>query len=544
MLPKSVSNSAKDFVLEYAILESHNLKDGASIDITDIVSDIDIYEHLDKPYITGTVVVVDSINLYSKLKLSGIEKLTISVRLPEAQYNSIVKIFYIDKVVRNVRTNDYDSTLVIHLMEDVGFISDYINVNKGYDGKGYSIIEKIVKEFLGKELSKPSTSTEDQDIQPPMRVVIPNMSPLQAAEWVKDRITTSDASPYYLFSTLANSKMHLLSLRRMLISSTINNATSPRALVYSQASMSNTTPRSIDDQAFIIESYTETATDDLTKLNNQGYVNTAYIFHDIARNLSFYAGYRPSVGSYNKKRWTAYDMVGQRVARGNAFGNDVSEEDVYPMLAKLTPKGKEDPILLHERAESNIVAGAFSSGMYPGYRGYNEARDSTEQLFKVDSKSMRHWILNTPVDFTLPGRIFIVGNRNTSIGNKFKIDFLVIDDTTQVPARDVNKSGDYLIYAARHTFSREGYTVRLTGVKVRDERRDLGITYSPAAAESSSYTGTSTYSGQVSSMPPAPGVNAPPAAGAGPGIPVRSARQNRETTSAPEVTKTYTYGPQ
>ena len=106
MLPKSVSNSAKDFVLEYAILESHNLKDGASIDITDIVSDIDIYEHLDKPYITGTVVVVDSINLYSKLKLSGIEKLTISVRLPEAQYKSIVKIFYIDKVIRNVRTND------------------------------------------------------------------------------------------------------------------------------------------------------------------------------------------------------------------------------------------------------------------------------------------------------------------------------------------------------------------------------------------------------------------------------------------------------
>lgn len=544
MLNKTVSNSAKDFVLEYAVLESHNLKDGASLDITNIISDIDIYEHLDKPYITGTVVVADSVNLYSKLKLSGIEKLTISIRLPEARYRSIVKIFYIDKVVRNIRSNDYDSTLVLHIMEDIGFISDYINVNKGYDGKGYNIIEKIVKEFFGKELSKPSTSTEDQDIQPPMRVVIPNMSPLQAADWIKDRITTSDASPYYLFSTFANDKLHLLSLRRMLISNAINSNTSPRPLVYSQASTSHTVPRSIDEQAFIIESYTETATDDLTKMNNQGYVNTAYIFHDIARNLSMYAGYRPAPGSVNKRRWTAYDMAGRRIEQGNAFGNGVYAEDVYPMLSKLPPKGTEEPIYLHERVESNTIAGAFSSGMYPGYRGYNEARDGTEQLFKVDSKSMRHWILNTPMDFTLPGRIFIIGNQSTSIGNKFKIDFLVIDETSQVPARDVNKSGDYLIYAARHTFSREGYTVRLTGVKVRDERKDLGIKYSPAPAESFTYSGSATYSGQVSSMPVAPGSYAAPSSGAGPGIPDRSARQSRETTSAPEVSKNYTYGPQ
>ena len=53
---KSQAQSATDFVLEVAELKSLY---GETFDITDVVTDIDVYENLDKPFITGVVSFVD-----------------------------------------------------------------------------------------------------------------------------------------------------------------------------------------------------------------------------------------------------------------------------------------------------------------------------------------------------------------------------------------------------------------------------------------------------------------------------------------------------
>jgi hypothetical protein len=37
-------------------------------------------------------------------------------------------------------------------------------------------------------------------------------------QWVRDRTTTIDGVPYYFFSTLANSKLHIIGLDEMLLS--------------------------------------------------------------------------------------------------------------------------------------------------------------------------------------------------------------------------------------------------------------------------------------------------------------------------------------
>lgn len=479
MLEKSIANSAKDYVLESAILEGPNLKSGASVDVTNIISDIDIFEHLDKPYITGSVVLVDGDGLYSKMGFTGIETLAISIRLPEKEFPSIKKKFYVDKVVRNVRTNDYNTVLVLHLIEDIGFLNKFVNVNKSYEGKGYLIIERIVKEFVNKELSKPysvsreGTPIDEIDAQDPMRVIIPNMNPLDAADWIKDRITTTDASPYYLFSAFANDKLHLMSLRKMLVLPALNK---DRPFNYSQAATSVKTTRSINEQAFIIESYTENATEDLSDLNDKSFINTSYIFYDVNTATKVYAGYDPN-GVDNdrqeKKRWSAFKALDARVQKALSFGPGVSVRDIYPVLAKLPLKGGEEPKLLWERPESNTVTNIFSSSVFTGYKSYNETTDGAAQLLKVDAKALRNWIINVPVDITLPGRMFIMGTRNTTVGNKYRVEFLITDPNTGAPAPDPRKTGDYLVYAARHTFSKEGYIARLTVVKVRDDRNDI-----------------------------------------------------------------------
>ena len=65
-----------------------------------------------------------------------------------------------------------------------------------------------------------------------MKVVVPNMTPLEACNWIKDRTTSISGTPYYFFSTLSNLKtLHFLSLSTMLNSQ--NSGT--REYYYSQS---------------------------------------------------------------------------------------------------------------------------------------------------------------------------------------------------------------------------------------------------------------------------------------------------------------------
>jgi hypothetical protein len=471
MLKKNSSQTAKDFVLENVSISSGYLISGAEINITDVVTDIDIYEHLDKPYITGTVTFLDTENIYSAINFYGIEKLSLSVRLPEAEFPTIRKNFYIDKVVNSIRSSDVQPTIVLHIVEDIGYLSEFINVNKSYTGKGYKIISNILKEYLGKELSKPNNSPifeETQDIQPIMQVMVPNMRPLKAADWIKDRITGEYATPFYLFSTLVNDKMHLLSLHKMLDRLPINS----KPFVYSQGQTNSGS--SINDQMYVIEKYNTPNTEDLVKLNSKGFVNSVFAFHDVTTNRTQYAGQRQSNHGSDKNQWTAFDMFGTRAIDGRALGRsstvngNINIASVYPVLSKLPAKGNQQEELLHLRRESKVVSNIVSTEQYSSeVYGLQEGRTEQQLTEMVDSKAFRNWSVNTTLDFTMSGRYFLYGDYHRTVGNKVQLAFMVIDRSS-ISVKDEKTSGEYLIYSARHTFTREGYVVNLTGVKLAD----------------------------------------------------------------------------
>lgn len=480
MFKKSVSESAKDFVLENAVLSSGYLRPGSEIELKDVITDIDIYEHLDKPYITGTVTFLDTQDIYSIINFYGIEKFTLTVRLPESSFPLITKNFYVDKVVRNIRTNDGQTVIALHIIEDIGYLSEFINVNKMYSNKGYKIISDIIKEFLGRELSKPNndpTFELRQDNQPIMQVIVPNMRPLKAADWIKDRITTEYGTPFYLFSTLVNNDLHLISLTKMLDVQPLNK----RPFMYSQGLASTATD--VNSQMFNIERHNNPNTDELLKLNSKGFVNSIFAFHDVTTNQTYYAGQRQS---NDKNIWTAYDMFGSRAINGRALGNvsNISLSTVYPLASKLPERGNQQEQYLHTRRESKVVSNIVSSELFSGQvYGLQEGRTRQDLIEIVDSKAFRHWTVNSSLDFTVPGRFFLYGDRHRTIGNKLNLSFSIIENETTA-VKDEKKSGEYLIYAARHTFSREGYIVHLTGVKLIDKSSNRSTYRAPNVEES------------------------------------------------------------
>ncbi len=471
MEEKSQAQSATDFVLKAAELTSLY---GRVFDITDVVTDIDVYENLDKPFITGVVSFVDPENISDQINFYGVERFRMAVKLPESSAELVEKKFFVTKILKNIKTNDSQSVLSLHIIEDIGYLSEMQNVNKSYFGTGYEIISKIVKEFLGKELSKPGNAGPEyessRDAQGQFGVVIPDMRPLKAADWIKDRITTSDASPFYFFSTLTNKDLHLVHLSEMLGDTAVNENIAPYRFSQAYANEEN---QSIFNQSYTIQRVSAPSTDELLKINSNGFLNSEFAFHDVTRNKVTYPGHRQSGNNKNKNRWTARDMYETRAVLGKALGKFIDLEEAYPVQAGLEEKGGDaQAVPFHLRNSSNLVSNIYSTDLYDAnIYSLGESRSNGEFLERLDSKGLRHWTINYSLDFTLPGRNFISGIVHSTVGNKYKLSFLSPTRQGQsANQEDHKKSGDYLVYAARHSFTREGYVVHLTGVKLEDKR--------------------------------------------------------------------------
>lgn len=485
---KRSAASAYDFVLEVADLETPKIPNRV-FDIRNIIMDIDIYESIDNPFLTAVVGINDDNAIYSKINFSGVEKLTLGVRLPEDQYRTIKKVFYIDKVIKNIRANDQQSYIMLHLIEDIGYLSDFINVNKTFKGKGKQIIVDIFKNYFDRDIVT-DTTLIGQDAQQQMKIIAPNITPLQLADWVKDRITGQYGEPYYLYSTFPSQSIYLQPFNEMVD----KNPRITQPFRYSQA-FTNTNEMSINDQLFIIDTHHDNNTSDFISLNKEGFVNTKFLFHDVNHNYTFGPGNVDKTENNGfvssdglGKRWTAYGLFANRQlntpagpkSTGTMFQtlqNNYPSEATLPWRLPDLSKSEQTDIgeeeLVYNRPESRIVTQSYASYVYDtcvsteGCYAYTEGRNDRDHMLKIDSKAFRSWLTNESLTFSVAGRLFISADRKvqTTVGVKANLQF-----TTSIGDKlyeDAKRSGEYLLYAARHSMTRDGgYRVYFTAVKL------------------------------------------------------------------------------
>lgn len=467
------SISAHTYIIDRAEISSPFFPD-KRFDIRLLILDLDIFESINKPYMTGLMTVIDDNSLYSGINFRGVESFRLTVRLPDAGFTPITKIFYIDKVVTNQRANDQQAVLMLHLTEDIGFTSEYINLNLTYQGKGSKIITDIFKQNFDKDVEVDALVTED--VQPVLKIVAPNITPIELADWIKDRMTSSNGSPFYLFSSLGSDKLFLRNFQTMIFNP-VNTGVPFR---YSQA-LVNKNELTLDEEMFIIENHHDNETADITSLNESGFVNAKYAFHDIVFNRVYTPGNASKTQSSGTqassgygKRWTAFGLFDNKFFEGRPEVTPFQRlANPYPTNARLPWKLSTDPAtqnsqdnpLMHERPESRAIAQVFASYQFNDAQGYLEGRTENDHKLKIDSKAIRNWIVTDPLTFTVPGRLFLTGEVNATIGYKYRLEF-----TTSIGENifsDARRSGDYLIYTARHSFTRDhGYRVHLTGVGI------------------------------------------------------------------------------
>lgn len=434
---------------------------GLFLDIASSVLDLDIFEHIEKPYLTAVMGYADFGGVNDFLSIKGGERVEINLCSTHEDHEDIKKIFYIDKIISSQKIKENEEFYIAHMIEDIGFLSKTENINRSYSGSGSDIIEKVADEFFDRDLDVLSATGEDQQN---LKLIIPNMNPIETISWIKNRLNTVQGFPFYLYSTLVNPYgcgpgkklrpvLELADLNFLLTQAPMNPE---QAFFYTEstATLTESQKMSIQQRRTIL-SYETQKTADVFGLLEKGLVGSEYNYLDVTKYKQNEFVFDIEEDVNDKFRYT--DVI-----------KESSNVDVlkYDWSASKNPKTKK-------------ITQIGGTSSYEDLISISESTDVARYKNKVTSMSMANLLVKDPININVNGYDFLDGKMNTSIGRKIRILFVKnrsdhdkTDDNNRL--FDTSKSGDFLIYGCKHAIRQEGYTISMTLVKVSNDE-DLEV---------------------------------------------------------------------
>jgi len=120
-----------------------------TIDITSIYDELNIYDSLLLPVMSGSILINDATGLSGRLLFDGSEAILISISKDiNSDVASFKKAFRIHKQSNRRNTNQNSESYVLHFVSDELMYSDQQRVNQSYDSTYSGIIGKILLDYL------------------------------------------------------------------------------------------------------------------------------------------------------------------------------------------------------------------------------------------------------------------------------------------------------------------------------------------------------------------------------------------------------------
>lgn len=358
-----------DYVIESAVL-STDRGGGHRVDIKKLITDIDIYEHLDKPYLTGMIAIIDTNNLIASFDFNGAEQITLSMKSNIEGAELTVKSFYVESIINTVKVNQSTETIQLRLLEDIAFQSSVQNVNKVYTGKPTTIITKILQDHLDKDVIINPT-----EYQGTMKIIVPNLHPLEAAAWIKNKITNVDGLPYYLFSTLTQKELFLVDLGEMLLRQPINKKV---PYTYSQANVT----RFDKGKHTVIQRYSHSSTEDLVRLIRSGNVGAKYQFYNTSNAVMQGVNFNVEKDAFRE------------ILDKNYFSQEQSDFN-YGVGYSV----KDTPVSSYQ---SRTITQISSADVYGTANTIGEQSDDGEYKKRIIGKALKNFLTKSPITIPIP----------------------------------------------------------------------------------------------------------------------------------------------
>jgi hypothetical protein len=147
----------------------------------------------------------------------------------------------------------------------------------------------------------------------------------------------------------------------------------------------------------------------------------------------------------------------------------IDERDVPVYDAEATFAGKNVGQYSAATITNIVTTGTHSSspaGEEDLTRSYNEYVYKDFHNLKIKAKAFRNYLHKASLIIEVPGKNFILKDHNMSISNKIDVRFVKNVGHNNNLMLDIKKSGSYLIYAAKHSFSPGGDGAFTTALEI------------------------------------------------------------------------------
>jgi hypothetical protein len=379
------------------------------MNITSSVPEINIYEDINLPYLTGTIAVLDSSGIGS-LQFGGTEKIILKLQNNE-DARVVTKVFVIYQVTDHNRLSNGNTTsFVLHIMETHGYQNHFRHVSRVYDTNHSNMIQSICANDLDVDIG-------DMDIAyQSSKLIVPNLRPLQACQWILDQTTTSEGKPFFFYSSLKEG-LHLKSLESLYDSENVLNT----SFVLRPAASSN-----FNDNANQILSHTPSSNDRIIDAQHKGILNALRCTVDPFKN---------------EVRYFDYDHKEYHEGKGKELGYDG-----LPYDKNFEISGQAFVTTLN----TSLSFGDESTA-------YDEENDLSDHRLTLNSSADKYFLDKQKSEVVINGWHMFSQDKNTSIGRVIDINIPITSpQTTTVSVDDVldkKYSGKFLVTSVRHKFS-------------------------------------------------------------------------------------------
>ena len=265
-----MTQSNSGFLLKSVLLVSERLTE--SVELNRIVTDVEVFEHIEKPYLTGRIMLIDDSSFYENADIQGTERIQLTIVSSEEDSTPIVKTFFMAKVEKIQKVQDNAQTLMIHLVEDIFYLSSLKNVNRHYTGSRSNIIGKIAQNFLNKRVF---LTGKDKSV---IEVIVPNLHPLEAMMWLNKKAVSSRGYPFYLYSTFVGDELRMENLGDILQRPSLNAGQDDAAFSISSLKAQDT--MNVTAQRRIIENHQMNSQENLLDLIREGLISSKFEYID------------------------------------------------------------------------------------------------------------------------------------------------------------------------------------------------------------------------------------------------------------------------
>jgi prophage maintenance system killer protein len=176
--------------------------------LTSYVGEISFFEDLNRPYVTGQIVIMDDIGVFDEIKLRGSEQIRLKIESnPQGTSDAnleglkIEMIMNIVSIVQAAKVGERSEVYHLNLISPHAYRDANKKISRSYTGKFEEIAAAIMRNHLDLDIDY-SYIGGWSSMQGPVKIITPYISPLESVEWLLSRATTLTGSPIYCWQTI------------------------------------------------------------------------------------------------------------------------------------------------------------------------------------------------------------------------------------------------------------------------------------------------------------------------------------------------------